>query len=101
LGLKMIDDGFAQAISGAPPRTAALLWLKAALALAGALLAIAGAAYILVHADRLEKTAPFFQGLDMWMGGALAAGVVLLTLVHWGLTLASIVALAIAYFFFG
>jgi TRAP transporter 4TM/12TM fusion protein len=37
----------------------------------------------------------------MWMGGALAAGVVLLTLVHWGPTLASIVALAIAYFFFG
>ena len=101
LGLKMIEDGFAEAISGAPPKTTWLLWTKAALALAGSVLAVAGAAFILAHADRLERAAPFFGGFDMWMGGALAAGVVLLTLVHWGLTLASILALAIAYFFFG
>jgi TRAP transporter 4TM/12TM fusion protein len=102
LGLKMIEDGYAaEASSGPPAKTPVLLWIKAALALAGSLLAITGAAYVLAHADRLERTAPFFGGFDMLMGGALAAGVVLLTLVHWGLTLASIVALAIAYFFFG
>jgi TRAP transporter 4TM/12TM fusion protein len=101
LGLKMIEDGYAAEEGGVPEKTPLLLWIKAALALAGSLLAIAGAAYVLAHADRLERTAPFFESFDMWMGGALAAGVVLLTLVHWGLTLASIVALAIAYFFFG
>ena len=101
LGLKMIEDGYVAQEGGVPAKTPLLLWIKAALALAGSLLAIAGAAYVLAHADRLERAAPFFGGFDMWMGGALVAGVVLLTLVHWGLTLASIVALAIAYFFFG
>ncbi|MGQ0546217.1 MAG: TRAP transporter permease [Betaproteobacteria bacterium] len=101
LGRKMIEDGYAHAISGVPAETPWVLWLRAALALVGSLLAIAGAAYILAHADRLERTAPFFDAFDMWMGGALAAGVVLLTLVHWGSLLAAIVALAIAYFFFG
>ena len=101
LGIKMVEEGYAEAISGPPAKTPLVLWLKSALALAGSLLAIAGAAYVLAHADRLERTAPFFQTFDMLMGGALAAGVVLLTLVHWGPMLASIVALAIAYFFFG
>lgn len=101
LGMKMIEDGFAEAISGVPPRTPVFVWIRSGLALAGSLLAITGAAYILVHADRLERSAPFFENFDMWMGGALAAGVVLLTLVHWGLMLASIVTLAIVYFFYG
>jgi TRAP transporter 4TM/12TM fusion protein len=102
LGLKMIEDGYAAGeIGGVPSKTPALLWIKAALALAGSGLAVAGAIFILVHADRLERAAPFFDNFDMWMGGALAAGVVLLTLVHWGLMLSSLVALAIAYFFFG
>jgi TRAP transporter 4TM/12TM fusion protein len=100
-GRKMIEDGFAEAIGGPPPRTPILLWVRAALALAGTVLAVAGAAYILVHADRLERAAPFFNSFDLWMGGALCAGVVLLTLVHWGSLLAAIVAAAIAYFFFG
>ena len=100
-GRKMIEDGFAEAISGPPPRTPFLLWIRAAFALVGTLLAVAGAAYILVHADRLERAAPFFSAFDMWMGGALCAGVVLVTLVHWGWLLAGIVAAAIAYFFFG
>jgi TRAP transporter 4TM/12TM fusion protein len=101
LGLRMIEDGYAGATTGPPPKAPLGLWIKAALAFAGSLLAIAGAAYVLAHADRLERAAPFFGNFDMWMGGALIAGVVLLTLVHWGLTLASIVALAVAYFFFG
>ena len=101
LGLKMIEEGYAEQVSDVPAKTPPLLWVRGTVALAGSVLAIAGAAYILVHADRLEKTAPFFQGLDMVMGAALTAGVVLLTLIHWGLTLASIVAMAIAYFFLG
>jgi TRAP transporter 4TM/12TM fusion protein len=101
MGRKVVEDGYAHAISGPPVKTTWALWLKAVVALAGSLLAIGGAAHLLLHADRLERSAPFFSALDMWMGGALAAGVVLLTLVHWGSLLAAIIALAIAYFFFG
>ena len=100
-GKKMIEDGFAEAISGPPPTTPFVLWFRAALAFIGTLLAVGGAAYILVHADRLERAAPFFSTFDLWMGGALCAGVVLLTVVHWGWLLAGIVVAAIAYFFFG
>lgn len=101
LGLKVIEEGYVEEVSAVPAKTPLMVWVRGALALVGSVLAITGAAYILIHADRLERTAPFFVGLDMVMGAALTAGVVLLTLIHWGLTLASIVALAIAYFFFG
>jgi TRAP transporter 4TM/12TM fusion protein len=101
LGLKVIEEGYAEQVSDAPAKTPLAVWVRGTLALVGSVLAIAGAAYILIHADRLERTAPFFVGFDMVMGAALTAGVVLLTLIHWGLTLASIVTLAIAYFFFG
>jgi TRAP transporter 4TM/12TM fusion protein len=100
LGLKVIDDGFA-AESYAAARTSALVWVRGFLAVLGTLLAVTGAAYVLWHADRLERTAPFFQAFDLAMGGTLAAGILLLTLIHWGPTLTSLVAAAIAYFFFG
>ena len=100
LGFKMIEDGYAEA-TAMPAKTPLLVWIRAALALAGSVLAVAGAAFVRIHADRLERTSPFFDGLDMVMGGTLTVGVLILTLIHWGPTLASIVALAIAYFFFG
>jgi TRAP transporter 4TM/12TM fusion protein len=78
-----------------------MVWTKGALALIGSVLAITGAAYIVMNADRLERTAPFFDGFDMAMGGVLTVGVLMLTLIHWGPTLTAIVALAIAYFFYG
>lgn len=101
LGLKVIEEGYAAAIGAVPEKTPLMVWIRGALALVGSILAIVGAAYVLIHADRLERTSPFFAGLDMAMGGILTAGVVLLTLIHWGPTLATIVTLAIAYFFFG
>jgi TRAP transporter 4TM/12TM fusion protein len=101
LGLKRVDDGFAAQASAAPERTPPLVWIRAAVALAGSALAVASAAYVLTHADRLEKAAPFFESFDLVVGGGLAAGILLLTLIHWGPTLTAIVALAIAYFFYG
>jgi TRAP transporter 4TM/12TM fusion protein len=77
------------------------LKLRSVFAAAGSVLAVGAAAYILVHADRLERTAPFFAGFDMAVGGALTLGVLMLTLVHWGPTLTAMVAIAIAYFFYG
>lgn len=101
LGMEHGDEGYQVEGSVLPERLAGLTWAKGALALVGSLLAIPGAAYILVHADRLEKTAPFFGTFDMVCGGIFTVGVLMLTLVHWGPTLTTIVALAIAYFFFG
>ena len=74
---------------------------QGALSLLGSVLAIVGAAYIRLHADRLERTSPFFGSFDMAMGGVFTVGVLLLTLIHWGPTLTTIVALAIVYFFYG
>jgi TRAP transporter 4TM/12TM fusion protein len=100
-GMQVIDDGFAAAMSEVPAKTPILVWIRAALAVAGTVLAVVCAAYVLLHADRLERTAPFFQTADLVMGGGLVIGILLLTLIHWGLTLTSIVALSIAYFFYG
>ena len=101
LGLKVIDEGIA-AKDHAPPGVApTILRVRAALALAGAALAIGCSGYVLLNADRLERAAPFFQTADLVMGGGLTAGILLLTLIHWGPTLTAFVAIAIAYFFFG
>src|SRR4029078_7004028 len=100
LGLKVTDDGFA-AESYAAAHTTIVIWGKAALALFGMLLSVAASAYLLIHADRLERAAPFFQSADLVVGGGLVAGILMLTLIHWGPTLTSIVAVAIAYFFYG
>jgi len=100
LGKKHGEEGYEED-GAAPERLPGATVVKAALAALGSALAIAGAAYIFANADRLEKTAPFFAGLDMTFGGIFTVGVLLLTLVHWGPTLTSFVVLAIAYFFFG
>jgi TRAP transporter 4TM/12TM fusion protein len=101
LGIQTIDDGYAELPSGVPAKTPVMVWIRGTLALLGSVLAVSGAVYLLVHADRLERTSPFFVGIDMLMGGVITVGILLLTLIHWGPTLTSIVALAIAYFFFG
>ena len=100
LGKRRGEEGYEEE-SVAPERIPRLTWAKGVIGAIGGVLAIAGAAFILVHADRLEKTAPFFETFDMACGFVFGVGVLMLTLVHWGPTLTSIVALAIAYFFYG
>jgi TRAP transporter 4TM/12TM fusion protein len=100
LGRKRGEEGYEEE-GIAPERIARSAWARLAIATLGALLATPGAAYILVHADRLEKAAPFFESFDMACGVVFGVGVLLLTLVHWGPTLTTIVVLAIVYFFYG
>jgi TRAP transporter 4TM/12TM fusion protein len=100
LGLKVIDDGFA-AETYAAARTPMLFWVKCGLVVLGSALAIACSAYVLAHADRLERAAPFFETADLVVGGGLTVGILMLTLIHWGPTLTTFIALAIAYFFYG
>jgi TRAP transporter 4TM/12TM fusion protein len=74
---------------------------RMALALIATLLATIAAAYIRYHAVRLESIAPFFEGFDLVIGFVLTVGILLLTLIHWGPVLTSIVTLGILYFFYG
>jgi hypothetical protein len=60
LGLETIEEGYAVEASVVPAKTLPLVWVKGALVLVGSALAVSSAAYILMHADRLERAAPFF-----------------------------------------
>jgi TRAP transporter 4TM/12TM fusion protein len=95
------EEGSAGKASAIPKNVPLMVWIRGALSLIGSVLAIVGAGYIRMNADRLERTAPFFDSFDMAMGGVFTLGVLILTLIHWGPTLTTIVALAIAYFFYG
>jgi TRAP transporter 4TM/12TM fusion protein len=100
LGRKRGEEGYEE--EGAPPgRLAKLAWARLVVAFLGFLLAAPGAAYIFAHADRLERAAPFFESFDIACGVLFGVGVLLLTLVHWGPTLTTIVVLSIVYFFYG
>lgn len=116
LGKKFGDEGYEEAGdavlifgeegstgkgSAIPRKIPLRVWITGALSLIGSVLAIGGAAFIRINADRLERTSPFFDSFDMAMGGVFTVGVLILTLIHWGPTLTTIVALAIAYFFYG
>lgn len=63
--------------------------------------AIASSFYIYWEAQRLEVEAPFFNDFDFFVGLVLTISVVILTWMHWGLVLASLLVLGVVYFFFG
>ena len=75
--------------------------IKCSVALGGFILATTGAGYIRLNVHRLEIIQPFFENIDVIYGLVFTVGVLLLTLLHWGLLLTSIVTLAIVYFFYG
>jgi len=57
--------------------------------------------YIRINAVTLEITQPFFNDTDMIFGWMMTISILALTLIHWGLLLTSVIAIAITYFFFG
>lgn len=78
-----------------------LLWARLAasvVALAASTLAMG---YIVLNAVNLERAQPFFSDTDMVFGWIMTGSILLLTLLHWGLLLTSVVAIAIVYFFTG
>ncbi len=82
-------------------RQARFFWWRMLLALFGTLLATLSMIYVRWHADRLESTAPFFEPLDLNVGYGMLVGILLLTYLHWGGLLTSIISAAVIYFFFG
>lgn len=79
----------------------AAFWARTGAAALGTVLATAGAAFIRVHAVRFEMIQPFFEPFDIQMGLVLAAGILILTWIHWGPLLTAMVIGAIVYFFYG
>ncbi len=71
-----------------------LLWITCIIAMITSL-------YIFWEAKRLEVEAPFFNDFDFYIGLALTISIVILTWIHWGLVLATLLSLGIVYFFFG
>ncbi|MFZ9723557.1 MAG: TRAP transporter permease [Burkholderiaceae bacterium] len=63
--------------------------------------AVLSSFYIYWEAQRLEVEAPFFNDFDFYVGLVLTICVIVLTWIHWGLVLASLLALGIVYFFYG
>ncbi|HEX5539786.1 MAG TPA: TRAP transporter large permease subunit [Methylophilaceae bacterium] len=78
-----------------------LFWSRMALAIVGTLMAGVAGAYIMLNADQLEVTAPFFSSQQMLVGIVFMVGILILTLIHWGAVLTTMIAAGILYFFFG
>ena len=76
-------------------------FINCIIALSGSILAVTGAVYIRYNVHRLEVIQPFFEDIDIVYGLIFTAGILLLTMLHWGVLLSSIITLAIIYFFYG
>ena len=57
--------------------------------------------YVRYNAVTLEQMQPFFNETQMIFGWMMTVSILMLTLIHWGLLLTSIIAISIIYFFFG
>jgi TRAP transporter 4TM/12TM fusion protein len=82
-------------------RAGRFLWPRIVVAGVATTMATLGAGFIRLHAVRLEMAQPFFEPFDIQVGFVFTAGVLLLTWIHWGPLLTTIIAAAIVYFFYG
>jgi TRAP transporter 4TM/12TM fusion protein len=78
-----------------------LLALKYILAIVGTILAVAGSAYIRIYANHLEVSQPFFSDVDITMGFVFTVGILLLTWIHWGWLMTSVIIASVVYLFYG
>lgn len=97
-GLLAVRNVVDTALAGAPVRS---FLPRMIVAVVAAVVATLGAGFIRIHALRLEMIQPFFEPFDIQMGFVFMIGVLLLSWIHWGPLLTSIVAAAIVYFFYG
>ena len=57
--------------------------------------------YVRLNAVHLEITQPFFTDTDMVFGWLMTISILMLTFIHWGWLLTTVITVAITYFFFG
>ena len=78
-----------------------LFWPRLIFAFAALVMSAVAMTYVRYNAVHLETTQPFFGRTEMIFGWLMTISILMLTLIHWGLLLTSVVSIAIAYFFFG
>jgi TRAP transporter 4TM/12TM fusion protein len=76
-------------------------WFRLSLFGLASIVSIIAGIYLRYHAIRLETIQPFITNQDIIMGWFMLGSLLLLTWLHWGSILTSIIALSIAYFFLG
>ncbi len=76
-------------------------WPRLAFASIALVMSAIAMGYIRYNAVYLETTQPFFAPKDMIFGWLMTVSILMLTLIHWGWLLTSVICIAIAYFFFG
>ena len=72
-----------------------------AFAVAALVLSAIGMGYVRYNAIALEQVQPFFTETQMIFGWIMTVSILMLTLIHWGLLLTSIITISIIYFFLG
>jgi len=76
-------------------------WGRFAFAAVALIMATIAMGYVRLNAVHLEVSQPFFNKTDMVFGWLMTISILMLTFIHWGWLLTSVVAAAIAYFFLG
>lgn len=75
--------------------------LRFALAVTALVMSAVGMGYVRLNALSLEINQPFFSDTDMIFGWLMTISILMLTFIHWGWLLTTVISIAIAYFFFG
>jgi TRAP transporter 4TM/12TM fusion protein len=96
LGIEQADSD-AGAGAGVKP----LFWPRFGLAAAALVMSAAGMGYVRLNAVHLETSQPFFTDTDMLFGWLMTISILILTFIHWGWLLTTVISISIAYFFFG
>ncbi len=78
-----------------------LFWPRFVFTVAALVTSAIAMGYVRLNAVHLEQTQPFFTDTDMVFGWLMMVSILALTLIHWGWLLTTVIAISIAYFFFG
>lgn len=76
-------------------------WPRFGLAMAAFVMSAISMGYVRLNAVHLEITQPFFTDTDMVFGWLMTISILMLTFIHWGWLLTTVITVAITYFFFG
>ncbi|EDM70130.1 hypothetical protein RAZWK3B_10996, partial [Roseobacter sp. AzwK-3b] len=76
-------------------------WPRMVFAVVGLVMATIAMGYVRLNAQQLEVSQPFFNETDMIFGWMMTISILMLTFIHWGWLLTTVVSIAIAYFFLG
>lgn len=76
-------------------------WLRFVFTIVALVISTVAMTYVRINAVHLETNQPFFSDTDMIFGWLMTISILMLCAIHWGLLLTTVIAISIAYFFFG